>query len=165
MEALIVLIILTVVLSWSARKMFSQKGQIKASLQTLSRLNRSLDIRSRLHEKTYRLVLKLNPEGPEEFWVEKQTADKTFIPDTMLLKTPATLHPALSIISAELENSPTAKTEGPIYIHYHPRGPGQETALYMERRDTSAKWTIYFHPVERELTVIKNHIPLKEIKE
>ena len=165
MEVLIVLIILTVVLSWSARKMFNRKGQIKASLQTISRLNRSLDIRSRLHEKTYRLVFRLNPEGPEEFWVEKQTADTTFIPDTMLLKAPKTLHPALSIVSVESENLPESKTEGPIYIHYHPRGPGQETALYMERRDSGAKWTLYFHPVERELTAIKNHIPLKEIKE
>ena len=84
-EILIVLVLVVFILSWSARRMFSQKSKIRTSFQVLTRLNRSLDVRARLHGKTYRLVLKLNPTKPEEFWVEKKMEEE-FIPDTMILK-------------------------------------------------------------------------------
>ena len=165
-EMLIVLLLLVFILFWSAQKMFSHKNKVGTSLQVLDRLNRSLDVRSRLHGKTYRLVLKLNPNQPEEFWVEKQTEEKgKFILDNMVLKAPGTLHPLVSVVSAESEGWQEAKTEGLVYIHYHPRGLGQETALHLERQDTRARWTVYFDPVKRELSVIENHIPLKEMQE
>ena len=164
-EVLIVLILVVFILSWSARKMFSPKGKIKTSLQVLNRLNRSLDTRARLHGKTYRLVLKLNPDKePEEFWVEKKV-EETYVPDKMILKTPGTLHSLLSIVSAESEGWEGTKTEGLVYIHYHPQGLGQETALHLERRDTKARWTIYFDPITRELSVIDKHVSLREMQE
>ena len=162
---LIVLFLLAVILSWSARKMFFQKSKVGPSLQALARLNRQLYTRSRLYGTNYRLVLQLNPERPEEFWAEKQTDGEAFTPDQNILKQPVTLHPFLSVVSAESGEWTEAKTEGPIYIHYRARGLGQETALHIERKDTKAKWTIYFHPVQRELEVIKNHVPLSEIQE
>ena len=164
-EMLIVLLLLVFILFWSARKMFSHKSKVGTSLQVLNRLNRSLAVRSRLHGKTYRLVLKLNPNQPEEFWVEKQTEEKgQFVPDNMVLKSPGTLHPVLSIASAESEGWKEAQTEGLIYIYYYPRGLGQETALHLERQDTRARWTIYFDPVKKELSVIEDHISLKEMQ-
>lgn len=166
MEMLIVLILLVFILSWSVQKLFSHKSKVGTSLQVLDRLNRSLAARSRLHGKTYRLVLKLSPNQPEEFWVEKQTEEKgQFIPDNMVLKSPGTLHPLVSVVSAESEGWQEAKTEGLVYIHYYPRGLGQEAALHLERGDTRARWTVYFDPVAKELSVIEDHIPLKEIQE
>ncbi|MCY4512249.1 MAG: prepilin-type N-terminal cleavage/methylation domain-containing protein [Bdellovibrionales bacterium] len=164
-EVLVVLILVVFILSWSTRKMFSQKGKIRTSFQVLNRLNRSLDNRARLHGKTYRLVLKLNPDKePEEFWVEKKV-EEAFVPDKMILKNPGTLHPLLSITSAESEEWEETKTEGVIHIHYHPRGLGQEVALHLERWDTKARWTIYFDPITRELSVIDKHVTLKEMQE
>lgn len=163
-EVLIVLILVVFIMSWSARKMFSQKNRIRTSLQVLNRLNRSLDVRARLHGKTYRLVLQLNPTKPEEFWVEKKMEEE-FVPDEMILKSPGTLHPLLSILSVESEEWSEAKTEGLAYIYYHPRGLGQETALHLERQDTKARWTIYFDPITRELNVMEKHVSLQEMEE
>ena len=144
--------------------MFSQKNKIRTSLQVLNRLNRSLDTRARLHGKTYRLVLNIHSDKPEEFWVEKKV-EETYVPDQMVLKTPGTLHSLLSIVSAESEGWEGAKTEGLVHIHYHPQGLGQETALHLERRDTKARWTIYFDPITRELSVIDKHVSLQEMQE
>ena len=164
MEVLIVLILVVFIMSWSARKMFSQKNKIRTSLQVLNRLNRSLDVRARLHGKTYRLVLQLNPNKPEKFWVEKKV-EGGFVPDEMILKAPGILHPLLSVMSVESEGWPEAKTEGLAYIYYHPRGLGQETALHLERQDTKARWTIYFDPITRELNVMDKHVSLQEMQE
>ena len=163
-EILVVLILVVFIMSWSARRMFFQKSKIRTSFQALTRLNRSLDPRARLHGKTYRLVLKLNPNKPEEFWVERKVEEE-FVRDDMVLKAPGTLHSLLSVLSVESEEWPEAKTEGLVHIYYHPRGLGQETALHLERQDTKARWTIYFDPVTRELSVLKKHISLKDMQE
>ena len=163
-EILVVLILVVFIMSWSARRIFFQKNKIRTSFQVLTRLNRSLDTRARLHGKIYRLVLKLNPAKPEEFWVEKKVEEE-FVRDDMVLKGPGTLHSLLSVMSVESEGWPEAQTEGLAYIYYHPRGLGQETALYLERQDTKARWTIYFDPVTRELSVFDKHVSLKEIQE
>ena len=163
-EILVVLFIVVFVFIVTSNTLFSNKNKLRSSFELLTRLNRKLHSSAKVHGKTYRLVLKLNDRKPEELWVEKQEK-KEFVLDEKFFKTPKTLHPLLSIKKAESSYWPESQETGLIHIYYYPKGLGQEVALHISRTDDfKKKWTLYFHPIEKEINVINAHSPLEEIQ-
>ena len=183
-EIVIVLGLVVVIFGLVGRKMFSAGGQITDSFRFLSTLNRRLYTSARLHQETYRLVIKLDEKKPEEVWVEKklkkpqlsqETADeekenlkedevKDFVKDPSFLEKPRKITPLLSIPLVENSHWQEGQTEGLVYVYYFPKGPGPEIAIHFKRPDNQKEWTLYFPPLQRELRLIKKNLSLKDIK-
>ena len=75
-ELLLVISIVVFAFGLSSQKLFRKKQKVRGVLNELIRLNRRLVVSAKLHNKTYRLVLLLSPEGPEQYWVEKKISSE-----------------------------------------------------------------------------------------
>ena len=156
-----------------------RRGQtVKSTFEKLVRLNRRLVILSKLHNKTYRLAIQLNTEGPEQYWVEKKRGkqnnlsfsdstgasieeeereeqDLEFVLDEAFYSEPEVVFPLLSITKVESSVWEEDKTEGVVYIYYYPKGLAQETAVQFLRLDNQGRWTLYLDPVTKNFYILK----------
>ena len=167
-EILAVLLIVVFIFSLSGRMLFSREKKIRAVFQDLILLNRRLVMDAKTRRNVYRLALRLNPEGPEEYWVEKKEASEEgsgdFALDERFFSPPQKISPLLEISSVESVSWEEPKTEGIIHIYYTPKGLAQETAIQFFRPDNKGRWTLYLHPVHKEFHLLANEKSLQEIK-
>ncbi len=169
LEILVVLFIMVFLFTLASRRIFSAERKIGSTFNQLIHLNRRLYISSELHRNIYRLALNLNPEGVDEFWVEKQVANKkegkVFTLDDNFFDEPQKIHPLLNIDSVESMVWEKAKTSGMVYIYYYPKGLSQELAIQFLRSDNQGKWTLYVDPVQKEFQLLEKEKNMREIKE
>ena len=171
-------------LFFTAQKNFSRKSQVRSAWRFFKSLNRKLYTSSRIRSQIYRLVIQIDPKGPEQVFVEKKLApsappapspddiasetekkpEEKFVPDTSFVKS-KTITPLLSLTLAEGAFWPEGRTEGRVFIYYYPQGPGEEAALHFKREDLGNEWTLYFPPFQRELRIFQRNIPLQQLKE
>ena len=132
-------------------------------------LNNRLVMASKLHNKTYRMGILLDPKGPEQYWVEKKgyaqaqpsqsdsdgQPSSSFFIDEAFYPEPEKLQPLLDIVKIKSTSWEKDKTEGLVYIYYRPKGLAQETSLFFLRSDNRAEWELYLDPVEKSFRVIK----------
>ena len=176
-ELLLVISIVVFAFGLVSQKLFRKKQKVRGVLNELTRLNRRLVVSSKLHNKTYRLVLFLSPEGPEKYWVEKKISSKgglsssspppstlssdegkppaEFTLDSFFYPKPKIIPSFLEINEVESASWKEAKTEGPVHIYYYPKGLGQETFIRFLRPDNQGRWTLYLDPVTKNLTSFK----------
>lgn len=167
-EILVVLFIIAFLFTLAIQSVVRKDKKIKNAFHKLIRLNNRLVTVSKLYNKEYRLVMQLNKEGPEQYWVEKKqpkiiqksrtdkdpNASPFFIDESFYPK-PQALPPLLQIIKVESSSWKTEKTEGLVYIYYYPKGLAQETSIYFFRPDNRAEWTLYLDPVTKNFQVIQ----------
>ncbi len=203
LEILAVLLIISFVFAMFGRKLFSRERKIQAAFQSFIVLSRRLSTAAAASQSIHRLALRINPDGPESYWVEKQPAggggfefDRRFFPS------PQKFHPLLEITSVEFAPGPYGRrqggaaeplgagggfageideaeprdesgaldswgeaiTQGPAYIYYSPKGLARETAIQVFRPDNQGRWTLYLHPVQKEMLLLKSEKSLREIK-
>ena len=170
-EMLVVISIFAFVFLFTAKNFSSRKNKINTNFNKLIYLNRSLTIKSKLHNSIYRLVISLSPEGPEEYWVEKKqknpentkspsnnaenSDDYVFFLDDSFYSDPQTLSPFLNISQITSPTWEKKKTEGLVYIYYYPKGLAQETSIEFSRTDREGNWTLRLDPVTKNLKIIK----------
>ena len=134
-------------------------------------LNKRLVILSKLHNQTYRWVIHLDPEGREQYWVEKKQNQKIdikakeeknlgahFVLDESFYPKPEPISPILNIKKAESPSWAVAKTEGLVYIYYYPQGLAQETSLQFTRRGNQGAWTLYLDPASKNMRILKKGV-------
>ena len=166
-EILVVLFILAFVFTWAGQRFTNKSRAIKSTFNKLIRLNSRLILISKLHNKEYRLVLQLNEEGPEQYWVEKRQPKaiqkdqddiesdlSSFVIDEYFYSKPQKIPSLLQITKVESSWEPE-KTKGLAYIYYYPKGLAQETSLYFLRTDNKAEWTLYLDPIGKNFQIIK----------
>lgn len=179
-EILVVLLIVAFIFTLTAKRFTRKEQRVKTVFEKLSRLNRRLSTLSKLHGRTYRWVIQLNNEEPDQYWVEKKQAVKTgqlsmdivkgpvhlpeeegkkedsdFALDDSFYAEPEVIPPLLDITSLESSVWDKDKTEGLAYIYYYPKGLAQETAIQFFRPDNQGRWTLYLDPVTKELITLK----------
>ena len=165
-EILVVLFILVFLVTFSSQKLFKKGQKVKAVFEQLARLNNRLVTVSTLHNKTYRLVIQLDAEKRDEYWVEKkQTAnrseeeeeedkkDNEFQIDHSFYSEPQSIPSLLDITKIETRGS--AKEEGKVYIYYYPSALAQKAEIHFLRLDNKGVWTLYLDPVTKKLRVLK----------
>lgn len=170
---LIVISLIAVIFVFAIRK-FPHKGhKIRYTFDKFVRLNRRLVSMSTFHNQTYRLVIQINKEGPEKYWVEvkneknppldeeedfetdPEKEEPDFILDNSFYSQPEMLLPLLSITEVEDLVKEGTQNENMAYIYYYPRGLAQETAIHISRLDRPGSWTLYLDPVTKHLRVLK----------
>ena len=167
-EILVVLFILAFLFTFTAQRFTRKDRNIKNAFNKLIRLNSRLVMTSKFHNKEYRLVLQLNKEGPEQYWVEKKQpkamqenqSDKKpplspFFMDEYFYSEPQILPSLLQIAKVESAILKKERTEGLVYIYYYPKGLAQETRLYFVRADNQAEWVLYLDPVAKNFQLLK----------
>ncbi len=175
-EVLIVLFIIAFLFGLAAQKFSRRDQKINNTFDRIIRLNRRLVMLSKFYNETYRLVIQLDADGPEKYWVEKKQAKKDkddasstierqddtgkeeisgFIIDSSFYDEPQVILPFLSITKVESSPWKEDKTEGLAYIYYYPKGLAQETALQFLRPDNQGRWTLYLDPVTKSIQVLK----------
>ncbi len=172
-EILLILFILAFVFTFVSKSVFRRDQSVKASFEKLARLNRRLATLSKLNNSAYRLAIQISREGPERYWVEKQTKPKSplpsglpgapteektkrqFVLDASFYSEPETLMPLLDITRAESPAWEEDKTEGVVYIYYHPKGLAQRADLHILRLDSQARWTLHLDPATKNLHLLK----------
>ena len=150
-EILVVLFIIAFMFAFAAQT-FSRKGQkVAHTFDKLIRLNRRMVMLSKFSNNSYRLVIQLNNEGPEQYWVERRQVDQIhtdlsdtlgeqnegqkeeepeeklkhdFVLDDSFYSEPEVIPPFLSITKVESSIWEEDRTEGLVYIYYYPKGPG-----------------------------------------
>ena len=182
-EILLVVSIISFFFLFALQKFSNQKKKIHTTFEKLVRLNRRLITSSKLFNKTYRLVIQLDDQKPETYWVEKKQApqkignsakkrslrkkdtdnqNQDFTKDDSFFSKPAIIPPLLNITQIESPTWKKNKTEGLVYIYYYPKGFAQETAIQFLRTDNQARWTLYLDPVSKELRVLKQEKSLSK---
>ena len=177
-EILIVLFILAFIFIFASQRFSRSEKKVKTVFDKMIHLNRRLATVSQLHNQTYRWVIQLNSEEPDQYWVEKKhsqnkmpntnTAAKKsfnsseedeqkseFVVDHSFYSEPETLPSFLDITQVERSLWTEAKTEGQVYIYYYPKGLAQETAIQLFRSDNQGEWTLYLDPAAKTLQLIK----------
>ena len=179
-EILAVLLIIVFVFSLAGRKLLSKDRKIRSAFQELILLNRRIAAAAKTRGSAYRLAVRVNLEGPEEYWVEKlavyaddsEGETEAFALDERFFPSPQKIHPLLEIIGMESVfregeegEEEENESEAVYYIYYAPKGLGQETAIQFFRPDNKARWTLYLHPVQKEFHLLEKERTLEEIKE
>ena len=166
LEILVVLFIIVFIFTISSQKLFSKKVKIRKSFQDLIHLNRRLYVSSKLHNNNYRLVLNLNREEEDEFWVERKEKNnnKEFILDENFFEEPQKITPLLDITEIEATLWKESKNSGLVYVYYYPKGLSQEMAFQFKRLDQAGQWTLYLDPVKKEFQLFNKEKSLKDIK-
>ena len=159
-EILIVLALLVFVFAIASSKLFSNKKKVSSVFTSLNRLNRKVATLSKVHGKTYRIVIEVNPNKPDRVWVEKHSNELGYKIDPSFYKEPSVIYPLLSITSVEKEEGITS--EGLVYIYYYSKNLGPEVAIHLNRSDTRAPFTLYLDSIQREFHVINKNVPLKD---
>ena len=167
-EILVVLFILAFLIAITTKRFTGKDRKIKSAFNKLIRLNSRLVIVSKIHKKEYRLVIQLNKEGPEQYWVEKKRPKTVqreqsnrepnlspFFIDESFYPEPQALPPLLQITKIESSAWKKGKTEGLAYIYYYPKGLAQETSIYFLRPDNRAEWTLYLDPVAKNFQIME----------
>ena len=172
-EMLLVLLLIGFFFTLSSKKIFNRGQKVRAVFDKFIRLNNRLATVSTLHSKTYRLVLQLDTEKKDQYWVEKKQApskseeeeDKTdneeekektdsdFQIDDSFYSEPQTVSSLLDITKIETKDS--SKEEGKVYIYYYPSALAQSAKIYFLRPDNQGTWTLYLDPVTKKLQVLK----------
>ncbi len=166
-ELLLVLFILVFVFAFVSKRFFRKEEKVRTAFDKLARLNRRLVLQSQMNNQTYRWVIDLKSDGPEQYWVEKQqikspqaTEDEEkpssgFVVDRRFFPEPEIITPLLDISRVESTLLEEAQTEGQVYIYYYPKGLAQETALHFYRPDNQAVWTLHLNPATKSLELFK----------
>ena len=166
-EILFVLLIIAFIFALASQKLIRKGKKVKTTFDKMIRLNKRLVILSKLHNQTYRWVIKLDPEGKEQYWVEKKQTrkkkgtgggknlDSHFFMDKSFYPEPESIPSILNITKVESPFWAKAKTKGLIYIYYYPQGLAQETRFYFTRPDNQAVWTLYLDPASKNIQVLK----------
>ena len=165
-EILIVLFLLGFLFTFAAQRFVKRDRRVKKTFHQFIRLNNRLVFASKIHNKEYRLVILLDKEGMEQYWVEKKQPgavpkdqddeEKKISPyfiDESFYAEPEVIPSFLQILKIESPAWEKEKTEGLAYIYYHPKGLAQETRIYFLRSDNSAEWTLYLDPVAKSFQI------------
>ena len=177
-EILVVLLIIVSIFAITSRSLYSKEKKIKTELNELVRLNRRIQNSSNIHFKNYRLVLRLNEDFPDEYWVEKQSppdddkkdADQNnqegFIIDENFYTKAQEIYSLLDILAVEYDGKADTSSDGSLfYVYYRPNSLLKQMAIQIARVNHSGRWTLYLNPVTRELQVLEREKTLEEIKE
>ncbi|MEO0336833.1 MAG: hypothetical protein AAF202_10580 [Pseudomonadota bacterium] len=122
----------------------------------------------------------LIPGDKKQFLEDQNTAERArdenqgkspstagFSEDDRLLKGKQELPGGLRFKEIEVEGLEEAIDNGLAYIHFHPQGLVEETAIHLQYGEGSdaLKWTIAIHPLTGRADVITDEVSLREIKE
>lgn len=123
----------------------------------------------------------LIPGNKEEFLEDQNSAQRAresnkkgkdpssagFSEDSSLLKGKQELPGGLRFHEIELEGLEDSLETGLAYIHFHPQGLVEESAIHLQYGEGSdaLKWTIAIHPLTGRADIITDEVSLKEIKE
>ncbi len=153
------------------------ENKVKKNLRDLQALNRTLYSYSRIHNRVYRLVLKINEES-SSYWVEvKKTLDEKqeedqfskeedasdntsilnskeiphpfFEKDQGILKEPRTLPQEMNFEFSD-ENL-QKEDENVLYITYDPHSFSPPVTILIKRKDYA--WSLFFNPLLGELEI------------
>ena len=171
-EILLVTFIIGFFFTISSQKLFSKKQKVRNVFNKFIRLNNRLVSISTLHSKTYRLVIHLDTEKKDQYWVEKKQAFNTseesdeeevdseekepasaFQIDDSFYSEPQEVPTLLDITKIETGGSVTE--QGKVYIYYYPSALAQSAKIYFLRPDNQGAWTLYLDPVTKKLQAFK----------
>ncbi|MCZ0933057.1 MAG: prepilin-type N-terminal cleavage/methylation domain-containing protein [Oligoflexia bacterium] len=162
-EMLLVLFIIGLLFTVTSQKFYNKGHKVRTVFDRLARLNNRLVSVSTLHNKTYRLVIQLNTEKKDQYWVEKKQAineseeeektDSVFQIDNSFYSEPQNIPSLLDMTKIETKGS--AKEEGKVYIYYYPSALAQSAKIYFLRPDNQGTWTLYLDPVTKKLKALK----------
>ena len=139
------------------------ENNIKTSLRKIQALNKSLYSYSRIHNKSYRLVLNTQ-NNQSSFWVESEeplvwdTSEALHEVSSSDLKNTSSLFRKNTAITKEIVLPKNVyfdwpdQTEDPLYILYHSTSfsPSVQVTL---RNPSRELWTLKFKPIVGELNV------------
>ena len=164
-EVLLVLFIIAFLIPFASQKLFKKGQKVRAVFDKLIRLNNRLVSVSTLHNKTYRLVIQLDTEKRDQYWVEKKQSigkfeeeeeekiNSDFQIDDSFYSDPQEVPSLLDITKIETKGS-VAKA-GKVYIYYYPSALAQFAKIYFLRPDNQGIWTLYLDPVTKKLQTIQ----------
>lgn len=183
-EILLVVFIIGFLFTVGSQRIFNKDKKVRTVFDKFIRLNNRLVSISTLHGKTYRLVIQLDAEKKDQYWVEKKQAggefaddaesekegseseddieseseeqktDNIFQIDDSFYPEPQNLPSFLDITKIETKGS--SKEKGKIYIYYRPLALAQSVKIYFLRPDNQGKWTLYLDPVTKKMQVLKD---------
>ena len=155
-EILVAVLLIGFLFSISSQKLFNRGQKVRAVFDRLIRLNNRLVTVSTLHNKTYRLVLQLDIEKQDQYWVEKKQVfrgGEGFQIDDSFYSEPQKLPALLDIVKVETKSA--NKEEGTVYVYYYPSALAQATKIYFLRPENQGAWILYLDPVTKKLQVLK----------
>jgi len=167
-EILIVLAIIGTLATIGVRRL-NQSENLKTSIRRLSTVLKKTRSYAKLTNKTYRLVIKIDPKAPDSYWVEssnklhlidpkaddkfkmlsekdKEKAKGEFQPATDILPQPRTIPKEWSFGIVESTGHPESKESELSYIYFFPQGVSEEAIIQITNKAKST-WTIYVHPL------------------
>lgn len=177
-------------IAFLALNQFSKNNsQIKSTIRRISVLSKDLHNAARMQNKTYRMVLQMNPEGQAHgIYVEsapkgtmitmfsealpderdsnrrkdEEAPPPAFSIDQQVLKSPLSIPGNIRIKDVEIKGQDPI-TEGKAYIYFLPEGLTQEAAIHLSDGDT-LNWTIAIHPITGQSRIITEERPLKDLR-
>lgn len=167
-EILIVLAIIGALATIGVRRL-NQSENLKTSVRRLSTVLKKTRSYAKLTNKTYRLVIKIDPKGPDSYWVEssnkihlidpkaedtskilsdkeKERAKGDFQPATDILPKARTIPKEWSFGMVESTGNPEYKEREFSYVYFFPQGVSEEAIIQVTNKKKST-WTIYLHPL------------------
>lgn len=167
-EILIVLAIIGALATIGVRRL-NQSENLKTSVRRLSTVLKKTRSYAKLTNKTYRLVIKIDPKEPDSYWVEssnkihlidpkaedtskiltdkeKEKAKGDFQPATDILSKPRIIPKEWSFGVVESTGTPEYKDREISYVYFFPQGVSEEAIIQLTNK-TKATWTLYLHPL------------------
>ena len=174
-EILLVIFVIGFLFTIGSQKIFNKGQKVRTIFNQFIRLNNRLVSVSTLHGKTYRLVLELDTERRDQYWVEKKQAfnlseeedseseeqdseseeqktDNSFQIDDSFYPEPQNLPSLLDITKIETKGS--SKEKGRVYIYYYPSALAQSVKIYFLRPSNLGKWTLALDPITKKMQVL-----------
>jgi len=167
-EILIVLAIIGALSAIGIRKL-NQSENLKTSIRRLSTVLKKTRSYAKLTNKTYRLVIKIDPKEPDSYWVEstnkihlidpkaddkfkmlsdkeKEKAKGEFQPATDILANPRKIPKEWSFGIVESTGHPEGIESELSYIYFFPQGVSEEAIIQITNKSKST-WTLHIHPL------------------
>lgn len=189
-ELLVVLAIIGGILAIVSPRLLDKKSKMKEAVRELAGLVREVHNAARLHNQTFRLVIKMSEKGHSysleaapgnvTLMTEEQAEDEEksstfdsrekskkknqFSEDSRFLKKPRELPRGFYFGEIEYGNRSEAVGDGTAYIHFFPQGLVEEAVIHLTDR-RKLNWTIALHPITGRANLYEGKVPLKELRE
>lgn len=189
-EIMIVIAIIAAVIGIGAPRLFSTGSAMRATVRELAILPKEIRSFARLYGNTERLVIQMDEDEGHKYWVEASSGSALLLSEDQekdlsrlssaqreeeigsiphfevekkLTAKPKSLSRGLFFQSVELANRQAPITGGVAYIHFFPKGLGDEAAIHLTDRK-NLNWTISIHPLTGKATVREGFIALKDLR-
>lgn len=183
-EVLIVLAILGAMVSVAGPILFNREESPKKVFREFSALGKQMRNNAKIFARPYRLVISFEDQT---YWVEggssstlidlakleQQEKDKKDKPeevksdfslDSKFFKKPRKLNSQFEFVLVENKNSKEPVSSDQAYIYMSPDGLFETSIIQIKNKKNNAIWSLTFHPLTAQSTIIESAKTLKELE-